>query len=86
MKNYIKNILKGSLVMMAIVAAFAFTNPVPQLQTVWGYDEISDEMVPVTLGSNEYDCNLSITETCVYLDEQRQNPHPQSPNGKFELN
>ena len=32
MKNYIKNLLKASLVMLAVVAAFAFTTPQSSIQ------------------------------------------------------
>ncbi|MFD2034958.1 hypothetical protein ACFSKL_09160 [Belliella marina] len=45
MKNYIENLIKASLVMLAVVAAFAFTTPSTQM----GFAPIFDDEDPPTV-------------------------------------
>ncbi|MDO9553269.1 hypothetical protein [Rhodonellum sp.] len=83
MKNQMKVLLRGGVLMLAAVFAFAFTEPMSGSETVWGKESPEALPIAVELGSNEYNCNLEITETCIYSNPQATTPHPQSPNGRF---
>ncbi|MFD2035477.1 hypothetical protein ACFSKL_11785 [Belliella marina] len=82
MKNSVKNLLRGGVLMLAAVFAFAFTQPINQ-EMVWGQETPNSEPIEVEFESGDYLCNLAIEETCVYLDSSLETPHPQSPNGRF---
>lgn len=59
MKNYIKNLLKASLIMLAVVAAFAFTTPFNPQDRIFAFDRDAEEWVEITglqVGVN-YECD-----------------------------
>jgi|GEM_PF-2054768 len=87
MKNSVLNLVKGGVFLFAMIAAFAFTSPMEELQTAWGIvDPNTGETEEVTVGSNEYECDEQISETCLYQDEEATTPLPGYPEGRFSLN
>ncbi|WP_143960201.1 hypothetical protein [Litoribacter populi] len=82
MKNSVKNLLRGGVFALGATFAFAFTQPMDNVQTVWGEDQING-VVPVTLNSNEYICDPG-TIQCLYYDEAMEQPVPNS-RGQFKL-
>ncbi|GAB2612159.1 hypothetical protein [Belliella aquatica] len=84
MKNQLKNLLRGGVLMLAAVFAFAFTQPIPQSEIVWGDDPILGA-VQVERGTTDYDCNVNPSVQCLYADEQLTMPIP-GEKGEFELN
>ncbi|KEO75668.1 hypothetical protein [Anditalea andensis] len=81
MKKHALILLRGGVFSLGAVLAFAFTQPV-NVQTVWGLDPI-EGVVPVTLNSNEYNCDQASTQ-CLYFDQAMTQPIPNS-RGQFNL-
>ncbi|WP_215222692.1 hypothetical protein [Echinicola shivajiensis] len=87
MKNSVLNLVKGGVFLLAMIAAFAFTTPMEEVETAWGIvNPITGETEEVTVGSNEYECDVEISETCLYQDEAATMPLPDYPEGRFSLN
>ena len=83
MKRITINLLRGGVFSLAVVAAFAFTTPMPSLTTAWGNDP---DLGPreVTIGNpSQYTCEVSQV-TCLYQDEELMNPVPNIPKGQFK--
>jgi len=84
MKISLMNLLRGGVFLLAVIAAFAFTQPMDTSQTYWGDDPIQGP-VQVEFGSSEYSCDSNPSEQCLYHDEALTNPVAGS-QGEFELN
>lgn len=84
MKLTTLNLLRGGVFSLAVVAAFAFTQPMPQYTMVWGEDPIIGA-VQVNLEDENvtYECDLEDPKDCLYEDEGLTTPIDQSPQGQF---
>ena len=84
MKNSIKTLLRAGVFALAAVFAFAFTQPLDSTQTYYAWDDQREEVVPVTIGSTQFNCDENITVDCLFQDPQLMNPVSEY-EGKFEL-
>ena len=84
MKLSVTNLLRGGVFSLALVAAFAFTQPMPHYTMVWGNDPVIGA-VQVDLEDENvtYECDAADPKDCLYEDEQLTNPIDQSPQGQF---
>lgn len=84
MKKSILILLRGGVFAMAAVAAFAFTQPMPQYTVVWG-DDPTIGAVSVNLADENvtYTCDLQDPKDCLYEDQTLMTPIVNSPQGQF---
>ncbi|MGX7835871.1 hypothetical protein ACWKSR_12035, partial [Campylobacter fetus subsp. venerealis] len=85
MKLTTLNLLRGGVFSLAVVAAFAFTQPMPQYTMVWGYDSDLEDVFEVNIANDgtDYRCDSGVTTSCLYEDEELQQPIAGNP-GSFK--
>lgn len=81
MKRIAINLLRGGVFSLAMVAAFAFTQPTPQGQTYFGLDS-NNNLVDVTdvVASGEYSCPENPDTHCLYQSNDINDPVPGAMN------
>ncbi|QDH78719.1 hypothetical protein FKX85_06585 [Echinicola soli] len=79
MKNSMLNLVKGGVFLLAMIAAFAFTQPV--VQGPYHYDEDTEEWTD--LSGVEYSCDQEPQEVCTYASEDLDDPFQE---GRIDLN
>ncbi|MEB2778722.1 hypothetical protein SYJ56_25665 [Algoriphagus sp. D3-2-R+10] len=75
------NLLRGGVFSLAVVAAFAFTQPTPEFQDYYGLDD-NNILVDVTdvVATGEYSCPDNPGTHCLYLSNDIDDPAPGAMN------
>ena len=77
------NLLRGGVFSLAVVAAFAFTQPMPSFTTAWGDDPVLGPKLVTITQTSTYTCDDDEQIPCLYEDEELMNPIPEGPEGQF---